>query len=238
MERIEKIDVEAIKKKMPKNPVAFDYVSDGLICDQGGDMLGSPKYYRNASKRLKRAQKKLSHLIESHIIGYDTKDGKRIPKYDKPLKECKNIEKQRKKIAKLSRHAANQRKDFLHKTSAAIAKAHDGVYVESLNMKDMSNKGFKKGKATLDNGYGMFLTMLGYKVEKNGGIFIKVDKWYPSSQLCSECGFKNPDVKNLNVTKWICPACGKAHDRNQNAAENILKEGTRMAKSLIAANAA
>ena len=80
--------------------------------------------------------------------------------------------------------------------------------------------------------------MLEYKVEKNGGIFIKVDKWYPSSQLCSTCGFKNADVKDLRVMKWICPACGKAHERNQNAAENILKEGTRIAKSIITANAA
>lgn len=125
-------------------------------------------------------------------------------------------------------HTADQRKDFLHNKSAAITKQYDYVVVEDLNMRSMANKGFGNGKATLENGYGMFLTMLEYKLHNKGGKLEKVDRWFPSSQLCNCCGFQNPEVKKLNIRTWTCPKCGSIHDRNLNAAVNIKDEGLRI----------
>ena len=100
--------------------------------------------------------------------------------------------------------------------------------VEDLNMRSMANKGFGNGKATFDNGWGMFVRMLEYKLARRGKVLIKVDKWYPSSQLCHCCGARNPELKDLNVRTWICPSCGAGHDRDNNAAINIREEGVRL----------
>ena len=94
----------------------------------------------------------------------------------------------------------------------------------------MSNKGFGNGKATIDNGYGMFLNMLDYKLSDRGKYLIKVDKWYPSSQICHNCGYKNPVVKELNIRTITCPCCGTVYDRDDNAAKNIRDEGLRLFK--------
>ena len=94
-------------------------------------------------------------------------------------------------------------------------------------MKNMSNKGFGNGKATLDNGYGLFLTMLEYKLADRGKYFVKVDKWYPSSQLCYCCGKQHKEMKNLLTRQFICD-CGYKNDRDINASLNIKKEGLRL----------
>ena len=211
--------------------VGLDYKSDGLYMDSNGKCADMPHYYRKAQRRLKRVQKKLSRQIESHIVGYRAK---RRPVYDRKLSDCKNVQKQQKKLAKLSEHVANQRKDFLHKQSTAIAKQYDVVCVEDLNMKSLSNKGFGNGKATLDNGYGMFLTFLQYKLKEQGKYLVKVDKFFPSSQICSDCGYKDESVKDLKVRHWKCPCCGEDHDRDVNAAVNIRKEGLRMLLKKVA----
>ena len=106
--------------------------------------------------------------------------------------------------------------------------------VEDLDMKAMSNRGFGNGKATMDNGWGMFLRMLEYKLRDRGGVLIRIDRWYPSSQLCHICGHKEPSVKDLRIRKWTCPACGAEHDRDWNSAENILKEGLRVYREMAA----
>ena len=189
--------------------LGLDYKSDGLYMDSNGKLGDMPKFFRKAQKRLAKRQRKLKNK-DIH---------------------SKNYQKQLKKIAKLYVHTADQRKDFLHKTSTAIAKQYDHVVVEDLNMRSMANKGFGNGKATLDNGYGMFLMMLEYKLHNKGGKLKKVDRWFPSSQLCSCCGFKNPEVKKLNIRTWTCPKCGSIHDRDLNAAVNIKNEGLRVLRS-------
>ena len=134
-----------------------------------------------------------------------------------------------KKAARIHRKTANQRKDFLHKRSTEIANQYDIVCVEDLDMKAIGNKGFGNGKATFDNGYGMFLNMLEYKLKERGKYFVKVDKWYPSSQICHCCG----SVKKLDLKDRVYTCdCGYTGDRDHNAAINILTEGLRILQSL------
>lgn len=199
-------DTPVIRSLDPNNAIGLDYKSDGLYMDSNGHMVGSPKYYRKAQDTLKRAQRKLRHKTPG----------------------SRNYEKAKRRVAKIHRHVANQRKDFLHKTSAGIANRYDIVCIETLNMTSIANKGFGNGKATLDNGFGMFAVMLEYKLRDRGKQLIRVDKFYPSSQVCSSCGTIHPFVKDLSVRKWTCPDCGTVHDRDVNAAVNILHEGLRL----------
>ena len=187
------------------NAGGLDYKSDGLYADSEGNICGSPKYYRKGQQKLAKAQRKLRHK----------------------KKDSSNYRKASRKIAKENEHIANQRKDFLHKKSAEIANQYDMVCAENLDMKAMANKGFGNGKATLDNGYGMFLNMLAYKLADRGKVFVKIDKWYPSSQICSCCGTVHPEMKDLSVRRWRCPDCGAELDRDVNAAVNIKREGIR-----------
>lgn len=185
--------------------IGLDYKSDGLYTDSKGNICGMPHYYRDSAKRLAKAQRKLRHMN----IGSN------------------NYRKQQKRIAKIHRHIANQRKDFLQKQSTAITKQYHCVCVETLNMRAMSNKGFGNGRATMDNGYGMFLDMLEYKLQEKGGRFIKVDKWFPSSQICNQCGKAHPEMKDLSIRVMVCD-CGYVLDRDHNAALNIKREGLRL----------
>ena len=188
------------------NVIGLDYKSDGLYMDSNGYCPSGHKYYRQNQEKLANAQKKLKHKT----VGSN------------------NYKKQQRKIAKIQKHTSNQRLDFLHKESTKIANLYDIVCVETLNMKAMSNKGFGNGKATMDNGYGMFLNMLGYKLADRGKYFVKVDKWYPSSQLCSCCGKQ----KKLTLTDRIYECdCGLTINRDHNAAINIKNEGLRILKS-------
>ena len=136
--------------------------------------------------------------------------------------------KQLQKVRNLHEHIANQRLDYLHKESTRLANQYDAILIEDLDMKAIANKGFGNGKATLDNGWGMFTTMLDYKMAERGKCLQKIDRWFPSSQTCSICGCVNEDMKNLNIRKWTCPHCGAEHDRDVNAAINIKQEGLRL----------
>ena len=196
----------------PQNVIGFDYKSDGLYVDSNGNTCGSPKYYRKALDKLAKEQRKLARKVGSN----------------KHKIKSANYIKQQLKVNRIHRHIANQRLDFLHKLSTGIANRYDAVCVESLNMRAMSNSGFGNGKATMDNGYGMFVNMLEYKLHNRGKYLVKVDKWFPSSQLCSCCGYRNPELKDLSIRKWVCPICGTEHDRDHNSAINTLQEGLRL----------
>lgn len=193
------------------NAIGLDYASDGLYVDHNGNVGTNHKYYRESHNKLAKAQRRLSRMKGSK----------------KHEKKSSNYLKQLRKANKIHRHIANQRKDNLHKLSAEIANRYDVVCVEDLNMKAMSNKGFGNGKATMDNGYGMFLPMLEYKLNERGKYLIKVDKWYPSSQLCHVCGTLHPEMKDLKIRTMRCD-CGLVIGRDQNAAINILNEGLRI----------
>lgn len=169
-------------------------------------------------------------MIEANIIEYKVVGDKRFPVYKKPLNECKNIIKQRLKVARIHKHISNQRLDFLHKQSAEIANQYSCVCVEDLDMKALTNKGFGNGKATMDNGYGMFLKMLDYKLRDRGKYLVKVDKWYPSSQICSQCG--NQHKLMLSEKTYHCDKCSLSIDRDYNAAVNIRNEGYRLLQAV------
>ena len=196
------------------NAIGLDYASDGLYVDNNGNKGTNHKYYRESHKKLAKAQRRLSRMQGSK----------------KKEEKSANYLKQLQKVNKIHRRIANQRLDNLHKISTEIANQYDVVCVESLNMKSMSNKGFGNGKATMDNGYGMFLNMLEYKLSDRGKYFVKVDKWFRSSQICNGCGKLHTEMKNLNIRIMKCD-CGLTIDRDQNAAINIKKEGLRLLKS-------
>ena len=193
------------------NAIGLDYTSNGLYVDSNGNVGTNHKYYRESHDKLAKAQRRLSRMQGSkkHEI------------------KSNNYIKQLRKVNKIHRHIANQRLDNLHKISTKIANSYDVVCVESLNMRSMANHGFGNGKATLDNGYGMFLSMLEYKLSERNKYLVKVDKWFPSSQICHCCGKIHPEMKNLTIRTMKCD-CGLTMNRDQNAAINILREGLRL----------
>ena len=193
------------------NAIGLDYASDGLYVDNNGNVGTNHKYYRESHDKLAKLQRRLSRMQGSK----------------KHEAKSNNYIKQLRKVNKIHRHIANQRLDNLHQISTKIANLYDVVCVESLDMKSMSNKGFGNGKATLDNGYGIFLSMLEYKLSERNKYLVKVDKWFPSSQICHCCGEVHPEMKNLAIRTMKCN-CGLVISRDQNAAINILREGLRI----------
>ena len=193
------------------NAIGLDYASDGLYVDNNGNIGTNHKYYRESHNKLAKEQRKLSRMQGSK----------------KGEEKSNNYIKQLLKVNKIHRHIANQRLDNLHKISTEIANQYDVVCVESLNMRAMSNRGFGNGKTTLDNGYGMFLSMLKYKLSDRNKYLVKVDKWFPSSQICHCCGTLHPEMKDLTIRTMKCD-CGLKISRDQNAAINILREGLRL----------
>ena len=185
--------------------LGLDFSMHGLYKDSNGNEPAYPRYYRQAEERLKREQRKLSLM----------------------QKGSKNRSKQRIKVANLHEKVANQRKDFLHKQSRQIVNAYDCVCIENLDMKAMSQS-LNFGKSVTDDGWGMFVTFLKYKLEETGKRLVKVNKFFASSQICNVCGYKNTATKNLSIRAWDCPECGTHHNRDINAAINIRNEGMRL----------
>lgn len=196
------------------NAIGLDYASDGLYVDDKGDVGTNHKYYRESHSKLAKEQRRLSR--------------KKGSKKNEPRSH--NYLKQLQKVNKIHKHIANQRLDNLHKISTEIANQYDVVCVESLDMRSMSNRSFRNGKATLDNGYGLFLNMLEYKLADRGKYLVKVDKWFPSSQICSCCGARHHKMKDLSIRIMKCD-CGFTMSRDQNAAINIKNEGLRILRN-------
>lgn len=193
--------------------IGLDYASNGLYVDDNGNVGSNHKYFKESKNKLAKLQRKLAK-----------KQGSK-----KGETKSNNYYKQQAKVNKLYKHISNQRNDNLHKLSYEIANHYDIVCVEDLDMKALSNKGFGNGLATLDNGYGLFLKYLEYKLNDRNKQFIKVDKYYPSTKTCSCCG---NIVKSIPLSQrtYFCDVCNTSIDRDINAAINIKNEGLRLYK--------
>ena len=130
------------------------------------------------------------------------------------------------KVQKISAHIANQRKDFCHQLSRKLVMQYDAICFEDLNLSNLKRT-LNFGKSISDEGFGMFRNFIQYKLEREGKHFVKIDKMFPSSKLCSVCGYKNANL-TLKDRDWTCPDCNTYHDRDYNAAVNIKQEGLRI----------
>jgi putative transposase len=144
----------------------------------------------------------------------------------KKIKGSSSRNKQKQKLAIVHEKITNVRKDYLHKVSTEIVKNHDIISVEDLSVKNIM-KNHKLAQAMSDVSLGTFYSMLEYKCEWNDKQFVKIDRFFPSSKTCSNCGWINQDL-TLNIREWSCPSCGEKHDRDFNASKNILKQGLKI----------
>lgn len=144
----------------------------------------------------------------------------------KKTKGSSSRNKQKQKLAIVHEKITNIRKDYLHKVSTEIVKNHDIISVEDLAVKNIM-KNHKLAQAMSDVSLGTFYSMLEYKSGWNDKQFVKIDRFFPSSKMCSNCGWINQDL-TLNIREWTCTSCGEIHDRDFNASKNILKQGLKI----------
>ena len=215
----------------------------------------SGKYYASILVEIEGDNPQIS--TEGKVVGVDlglkhfavTSDGSKVSKYDNPkhlAKHEKNLKrkqqklarkqkgsnsryKYRKTVARLYERVSNSRQDFLHKLSRKLVNENQVVVVENLHVKGMV-RNHNLAKAISDAGWGMFTNLLAYKLKQKGGKLLEIDRWFPSSKLCSNCYYQVLEMP-LEVREWTCPHCGTHHDRDANAATNIRAEGIRMLKA-------
>ena len=216
---------ELVPKPNAGGMIGLDLGIKDLYVDSNGCIETNPKHLAKYEQKLRREQRSLSRMLEANISGY-TKS--RRPIYKKPLSECSNIQKQRTKIARIHEKIRNCRTDTLQKVSSRLVNENQVIALETLNVKGMV-KNHHLAKAISDASWSRFGAMLEYKAFEHGCEIRKVPTFYPSSQTCSCCGFKNPKVKDLKVRRWVCPECGTAHNRDHNAAKNILAKALETA---------
>ena len=185
--------------------IGLDLGIKDLIVDSNGHKYKNHKYLTKSQNKLSKEQRKLSKMV----------------------KGSNNRNKQRIKIARLHKKIQNQRNDYLHKLSKKIIDENQVIALEDLKVKDMEHNS-KLARNISDASWSRFVRMLTYKANWYGRTVVKVPSNYPSSQLCSRCGYQNSITKSLNIRKWTCPKCGIIHDRDVNAAKNILSKGIEM----------
>ena len=195
-------------KPKSKNSVGIDLGIKSYIVDSNAERIDNPKHLSRSLLKLAIEQRKLSHM----------------------KKDSKNRNKQRIKVARLHHHIKNQRNDFLHKLSSKYINENQVIVLEDLNIKQMEQDS-RLSRLIVDASWSKFASMLEYKGKWYGRDIIKVPTFYPSSQLCSCCGYQNKEIKDLSIREWVCPKCGATHSRDHNASINILNKGLDILKA-------
>lgn len=189
--------------------VGLDYAQQDFYVDSEGETANYPHFYRQQEDRLVKEQRKLSR---------------------KQFKSANWI-KQKKKVSRLQYKIKRQRLDWLHKKAYRLAEDCDAVVVEDLDLRSLAQC-LNLGKNLHDNGFGMFRNMLAYKLEDRGKVLVKLDKWFPSSKTCSDCGAMHEHLKLIDRI-FACPECGLIIGRDHNAAINIRQQGIVMLLSIV-----
>ena len=183
--------------------VGIDLGLKDFVITSGGRKYKNHRYLKHYEHKLAQAQKHLSHKQKS----------------------SNSYEKQRRKVASIYEKISNCRLDMQHKVSLDLIRSYDLICLEDLNIKGMV-RNHRLSKAINDASWGQFVSLLSYKAELNDKQVVKIDRWYPSSKTCHNCGWVNEGLR-LSDRQWICPKCGEIIDRDVNAAKNILSEGIR-----------
>lgn len=190
-------------KPNPDKVLGLDFAMNGLFVSNEGEIANYPRYYRTAEKKLQKLSQAVSHK----------------------KKGSNNRHKAKVKLARWHEKIRNMRNDFLHKITHKLANTYDAVVIEDLNMQSMS-QALKFGKSVADNGWGMFRQFLAYKLIERGKQLIKINKWYPSSQICSKCGTKHNNLQLADrIYRCINQKCNLEICRDHNAAINIKTAG-------------